>query len=74
MPSTSTVLINVTMDKANGSFTGVLNAIDLGGVPPENILWNFLAAKSVAVSSNWAGAILAPTAAASITNGPTAGP
>ena len=37
MPSTSTVLINVTMDKANGSFTGVLNAIDLGGVPPENI-------------------------------------
>ena len=69
MPSTSTVLINITMDKANGSFTGVLNAIDLGGVPPENILWNFLAAKSVAVSSNWAGAILAPTAAASITNG-----
>jgi choice-of-anchor A domain-containing protein len=69
MPATSTVLINVTMDKANGSFTGVLNAIDLGGVPPENILWNFLAATSVGVSSNWVGEILAPTAAASITNG-----
>jgi hypothetical protein len=68
MPSTSTVLINVTMDKASGSLSVVLNAIDLGGVAPENILWNFPAAKSVGVSSNWAGAILAPTAAASITN------
>jgi choice-of-anchor A domain-containing protein len=69
MPSTSTVLINVTMDKPSGSLSVVLNAINLGGIPPENILWNFPAAKSVAVSSNWAGALLAPTAAASITNG-----
>jgi hypothetical protein len=69
IPSTSTVLINVTMDKASGSLGVVLNAIDLGGVPPENFLWNFPLAKSVAVSSNWAGRMLAPTAAASITNG-----
>ena len=42
--------------QADGSFTGVLNAIDLGGVPPENILWNFPAAtERAAVSSNWAG-------------------
>jgi choice-of-anchor A domain-containing protein len=72
VPTTSTVLINVTMDKTDGSFSGVLNALDLKGIPPEQILWNFPLAESVAVM-NWTGSILAPAAAASITNGPYRG-
>jgi choice-of-anchor A domain-containing protein len=63
VPTTSTVLVNVS-----GSFTSATYTIALNGLPPEKLLWNFSLATTVKVNS-WSGTILAPDASVSITNG-----
>ncbi len=63
VPATSTVLVNVS-----GSFRSATYTIALNGLPAERLLWNFSLADTVTVNS-WSGAVFAPDAAASITNG-----
>jgi choice-of-anchor A domain-containing protein len=65
VPTTSTVLVNVS-----GSFSSRTYTIDLKGLPPEQLLWNFTLAATVSVSGvAWSGTILAPDSVVSITNG-----
>src|SRR5215211_3712135 len=66
-PATSAVLINVS----GSSFTSALYGIELVGVTPEHVLWNFPLATSVRQSSglDFKGTVLAPNATVSVSNG-----
>jgi choice-of-anchor A domain-containing protein len=63
VPASSTVVVNVT-----GAFKSQTYGIALNGLPPEQLIWNFTLATTVAVNS-WSGTILAPDAAVTLSNG-----
>ena len=67
VPPGSTTLINVS----GSSFTSALYRMVLVGATPETVLWNFPLATSVQQASGleWQGTLLAPNAAASLSNG-----
>jgi choice-of-anchor A domain-containing protein len=67
VPPASTTLINVS----GSSFTSALYRMVLVGATPERVLWNFPLATSVQQASGleWQGTLLAPNAAASLSNG-----
>jgi choice-of-anchor A domain-containing protein len=67
VPPGSTTLINVS----GSSFTSALYGIVLVGATPGTVLWNFPLATSVQQASglSWQGTLLAPNAAASVSNG-----
>jgi choice-of-anchor A domain-containing protein len=66
-PATSAVLINVS----GSSFTSALYGLELVGVTPEHVVWNFPLATSVQQSSglDWKGTLLAPNALVNVSNG-----
>ncbi len=67
VPPGSTTLINVS----GASFTSALYRMVLVGATPETVVWNFPLATSVQQASGleWQGTLLAPHAAASLSNG-----
>lgn len=67
VPPGSTTLINVS----GSTFTSALYRMVLVGATPETVLWNFPLATSVQQASGleWQGTLLAPNAAASLSNG-----
>lgn len=67
VPPGSTTLINVS----GSSFTSALYRMVLVGATPETVVWNFPLATSVHQASGleWQGTLLAPNAAANLSNG-----
>jgi choice-of-anchor A domain-containing protein len=71
VPAGSTTLVNVS----GSTYANTLTSIQLGNSSPAQLMWNFPEATSVQIGGvAWQGAVLAPNAAVSVSNGQVNGP